>query len=174
MSSEQQLPARRWWRFSIRELLLLTAAVGAFLAWAGLLYQRSRPYERTAIPDRIADLQEIQNICRTLGHSPSSFSSGGGGSSNQHETTRTHEFRIDLPRDQRGPFMDAYRQHILDLLNKHADGVWGAGATSDGQHLRGFEYDYGKGATRGHVIVRTAGGDDFTLLLIVYEHDTKP
>lgn len=164
----------RWWRFSIRELLLLTAAVGAFLAWAGLLYQRSRPYQRTAIPDRIGSAQDIQTICQALMHRIGSYSSGGGGSSNMYATTRTFDSQIDLPANLRGPFMDAYRKHVRSVLDKQADGVWGAGSSSDGSGLRGFEFEYAKGSTRGTIVARCASaGDEFSLFVFVHEHDRR-
>jgi len=168
-------PTSSWWRFSIRELLLLTAAVAAFLAWAGLLFQRSRPYEPTRIPDLVGNFQNVRTICESLGHRTSSFMSGGGGGSNMHETTRTHDCRIDLPANLRGEFMTAYRQHVLGVLEREADKVWGAGTTSGYGGLSAFDLEYSKGNTRGHVIVRSAaGGEDLTLLVLIHEHDTKP
>src|SRR5947208_665722 len=39
----------RWWRFSLRELLLLMLAAGAFIGWGVLLYERSQPYEPSGL-----------------------------------------------------------------------------------------------------------------------------
>jgi hypothetical protein len=164
-----------WWRFSIRELLLLTAAVGAFLAWAGLFYQRSRPYERTAVPDRIANFQDIQAICASLGHKPASYSSGGGGSSIRYGTIRSYDCQIDLPAKLRSDFLVAYRQHVRTLLEKNAQSVRGAGSQSDGSGLRGFDFEYTQGRCRGTVVVRSAAGTDgLTLFVFVHEYDVRP
>jgi hypothetical protein len=167
------LPRQSWRRFSIRELLLLTAAVAAFLAWAGLFYQRSRPYRRTSIPDRVGNLQDIRTICQSLGHRPKSYSAGGGGSSNMHATTRTYDCRIDLPAAQRGAFMLAYRDHIKGLLEKHADRVWGAATTSDAGGLSGFGFEYSKDGAQGTVAVRCASGGDLTLFVFIHEYDAR-
>jgi hypothetical protein len=162
-----------WWRFSIRELLLLTAAAAAFLAWAGLMFQKSRPYVRTRVPDLVGNAQDARAICLALGHRSSSSSSSGGGGSNPYETTRSYDFHIDLPADQRGAFMAAYRDHIKGVLDKEADKVWGAGSASDGGGLRSFDYEYAKDRTHGKVVVRCASGGDLTLFVFVHEHDTR-
>jgi len=100
--------------------------------------------------------------------------SGGGGGSNMHETTRTYDIRIDLPAKLRGAFMTDYREHVRGVLQKEADSMSGAGATSGYAGLSAFEFEYSKGNTRGHVIVRSAAGtEDLTLLVLIHEHDTR-
>ncbi|HEX5104397.1 MAG TPA: hypothetical protein VFV87_11330 [Pirellulaceae bacterium] len=174
MSSETQPPRPSPWRFSIREIMLLTAAVAGFLAWANLAYQRSRPYRRTPIPDTVGRFDDIQRICTEIGHRASSLSSGGGGSGDPYTTTRTYECRIDLPKPLRPEFMKRYRERLRAMLDKHAENVSGAGTTSDGTGLRGFEYDYRQGRARGTVIVRTSGSDeDFFLFLFIHEFDGR-
>ena len=170
-------PSRRgsWWRFSIRELLLLTAAVAAFLAWAGLLFQRSRPYEPTRIPDLVGNFQGVRTIAESLGHRTSSYTAGGGGGSSMHETTRTYDIRIDLPGKLRGPFMTAYRDHVRVVLQKEADDVSGGGTTSGFAGLSAFDFHYSKGNTRGTVIVRSMTGvEELSLLVLIHEYDTRP
>ena len=162
------------WRFSIRELLLLTAAVAAFLAWAGLVFQRSRPYEPTRIPDLVGNFQDVRAICQSLGHDASSYTVGGGGGSNPHETTRTHDIAIDLPANLRSAFMSAYREHMRTVLEKEADSVYGAGTTSGYGGLSAFEFEYAKASTQGHVIVRSVSGEKgLTLLVLIHEYDTR-
>jgi hypothetical protein len=154
---------------------LLTAAVAGFLAWGTLLYQRSRPYRQTAIPNRLSEFSDVRAICSALGHSVSSYTSGGGGSSGMHATTRSYDMQIDLPLQLRGQFMQSYRQHVHALLQKESNSVWGAGSMSDGQGLRGFDFEYAKGSTRGTVAVRSASGDEgLTLLIFVHEHQFQP
>jgi len=149
--------------------------VAAFLAWAGLLFQRSQPYRPTSIPNDIGSFQYILAILQSLGHRPASYSSSGGGGSDMHHTTRTYDVRIDLPAKERGAFMTAFRQHMRTLLEKDADKFWGAGSSSDGVGLRGFDFSYAKGNTRGTVSVRsTSSGEDLSLLVLVHEHDTRP
>lgn len=92
-----------------------------------------------------------------------------------HATTRNHDMHIDLPLNLRGSFMQAYRQHVLSLLQKESNSVWGAGTTSDGQGLSGFDFEYAKGSTRGMVAVRSVSNDEgLTLLIFVHEHQFQP
>ena len=155
--------------------MLLTAAVAGFLAWANLAWQKSRPYQRTAIPESLSTLNDVQAICKSLGHNASSYSAGGGGSGGMHSTTRSYDCHIDLPKDLHGPFMAAYRQHVKGVLDKHAAGVYGAGSTSGGGGLRGFEYQYDRGSTQGTVIVRSVGSEqELALMVFVHEQDAPP
>lgn len=154
--------------------MLLTAAVAGFLAWANLFYQRSRPYQRTPVPDQIGNQGEIRDICFRLGHQFSSYSAGGGGSGGMHSTTRTYDCRLDLPKELRGRFMEEYKDHIRALLDKHAGSVSGGGTTRDDEGLRDFEFDYAKGSTSGTVIIRSLSSDtELSLLIFVHEYDDK-
>ena len=39
--------------------------------------------------------------------------------------------------------------------------------------LRGFDFEYSQGNTRGIVVMRCASGDDLTLFVFVHEHDSR-
>jgi hypothetical protein len=163
------------WRFTIREIMLLTAAVAGFLAWANLFYQRSKSYQRTAIPDHLGNFDKVQAICRSLGHHIASYSGGGGGSSGPHGTTRTYDCEIDLPRNLHGEFMQAYREHILEVLVKHSKSVSGGSTSRGNQGLRAFNLEYDKGKTHGTVAVRSMANDNgLTMLILVHEHQLQP
>jgi hypothetical protein len=163
------------WRFTIREIMLLTAAVAGFLAWANLFYQRSKSYERTAVPDHLGNFDHVQTICRSLGHQIASYSGGGGGSSGPHGTTRTYDCEVDLPLNLHGEFMEAYREHILEVLFKHADTVSGGSTTRGSQGLRAFNLEYDNGKTHGTVAVRSMANDNgLTMLVLVHEHQLQP
>jgi hypothetical protein len=163
------------WQFSIRELLLLTAAVAAFLAWAGLYYQRTRPFQRTAIPDQLADFDALQVICVKLGHPVSSYSAGGGGSSDMHDSTHCYERHLSFPPSRRGELMEAYREVVRDTLAKNADHHSRAGSISDGTGLRGFEFSYSRGQTQGSVFIRCSDAkDEIDLFIFVHEYQAQP
>jgi hypothetical protein len=164
-----------FWRFTIRELLLLTAAVAAFLAWAGLFYQQHKPYQRTKVPDEIGRLEVLLEISRSLGHKASSSSSGGSGRSDMYATSRTFDIALDVPRELRGKMMEAYREHVRKVLAKHVTlSSGGAGTTRDALGLRDFEFDYSQGTTRGSIYVRSMGGDqDFSLFIFLHEYDSR-
>jgi hypothetical protein len=175
MKNDSPKLKRSWWRFSIREIMLLTAAIAGFLAWSILYYQRSRPYERTSIPDRLSTMDDVQTICAKLGYRPSSYSAGGGGSSGFRSTTRTYDCRIDLAQDLRQPFMQAYREHVRRVLWTHASDVSARGTTSDGRVMRDFEFEYTQGRTRGFVAIRSTSSDkELALFIFIHEHGNPP
>ena len=92
-----------------------------------------------------------------------------------HATTRNYDVHIDLPLKLRGPFMAAYRQHVLTLLQKETKSVWAAGTMSDDQGLRGFDFEYAQGSTQGMVAIRSVNNDEgLTLLIFVHEHQFQP
>lgn len=163
-----------FWRFSIRELLLLTTAVAAFLAWAGLFYQRHKPYQRTKVPDEIGRLEVLLEISRSLGHPTSTTSSGGSGKSDMYSTSRTFDITLDLPDELRGPFMEAYLAHVRKILAEHATNASAGGTTRDEWGLRDFEVDYSSGPTRGSIYVRSMGGSrELSLFIFLHEHDSR-
>jgi hypothetical protein len=92
-----------------------------------------------------------------------------------HSTTRTYDCQIDLPLQLRGAFMQAYKDHVRAVLDKHADSVFGAGTTSDGVGLRGFDFEYTKGRVHGTIAVRSVSGDqELSLFIFVHEHKSQP
>jgi hypothetical protein len=148
--------------------------VAALLAWLNLLYERSRPYQRTPIPDLVGDFSDLQALCRLLGHQTPSYTAGGGGSSGPQGTTRTFDCRVNLPLRLREQFIQTYRQRIRAVLDKHAESVFAAGTTSDGTGLRGFDFEYTKGRIHGTVAVRCASSEqDLSMLIFVHEHDAR-
>lgn len=163
--------ARAPWRFTIRELLLLTAAVGAFLAWANLYYQRERVYRETPIPRQLSDMGRVLTICKEIGAPSSSHTTGGSGSSGTEGGEYVRDITIEMPTRFRGAFMHAFRTHVWTILKEHANQSWGAGTSSDGLGLRGFQYRYSKGDVRGSVFVRCHDGtENLTLFVFIQEH----
>jgi hypothetical protein len=179
--STSSRPASAWryllppaWQFSIRELLLLTAAVAAFLAWAGLYFQRAQPYRRTPIPQLVGDFEIIQKVGRALGQPVLSYSSGGSGSSDPQRSTYSYDPQITFPPARRGELMEGYQAELRGLLEAHADDVWGAGTNRDGLGLKAFEFTYEKGNSRGRVFVRSFDGqDEIELFIFVHEFDMR-
>jgi hypothetical protein len=163
--------ARAPWRFTIRELLLLTAAVGAFLAWANLYYRREKPFRETPIPRQLSDKKVILAICNGVAAPSPSYTGAGDGSSGTEGCEYVRDVRIEMPRQLRGAFMNAYRNHVWRIINEHADQSWGAGTHSDGRGLYGFHYRYSKGDVRGSVFVRCHdGAENITLFVFIQEH----
>lgn len=155
--------------------MLVTAAAAGILAWANLAWQRSRPYQKTPIPESLGNFNDIQAICNSLGYPTYSYSVSGGGSSGRRATTHSYDAHFDLPKKLRGPFMEAFQQMTRGVLDKHADRVSGAGAKYDRVGLHGFDFEYAKGSTQGTVAVRSVGNEqEIVLLIFVHEYDPRP
>src|ERR1044072_9214548 len=97
-------PARRsFWRFSLRELLLLMVAVAAFLGWGGLLYQQYRAFEPTPFfANNQTWQQDVVAIYRQLGDDAFQRASGSTTECNgTASASRTFVYNIPLPPTQR-------------------------------------------------------------------------
>src|SRR5262245_51574636 len=99
----------RWWRFTLRELLLLMLAVAAFLGWGGLLYQQFRTFEPTPFfTNNESWARDIREICEELGETGVKQASGSSTKSvGTLAVSRTTVCTIPLPPAKRTQFLHA-------------------------------------------------------------------
>ena len=144
---------RSFWSFSLRELLLLTLVVAAFLGWGTTFfhYYFGR-YEPSSFFDTDQPLPEhvrgwvidIQETCDELGEPVpvrvvQTITSNGGTWAAQ----RTMYFRFPLPSAKRKPFMDAFLVRVQSRL-KAAGCTGGGGAHGFGiNETRTINYQHG-------------------------------
>jgi hypothetical protein len=110
---------RRWWRFSLRELLLAMLTVGAFSGWGVLLYQRFQRFEPTRFYLEHLDWQQQSMVAalRDIGEEGSIDSADTmtqiGGPSAVQSTTA---YRFPLSTAHDGAFIQAFEARISKRL----------------------------------------------------------
>ena len=145
---------KKWWQFSLRELLILMVAVAAVVA----LFVQNRPRRPTSFYDNFNPQAELESIGSSqslpVDISGSSQNSGGGPNSAQLEAS----FYLRSPSldELQSKIMTEWRSRIFAKLQQQ--GCDPVGNSQSGKRDRGSEeFDslssfglrYRKGATRG-------------------------
>jgi hypothetical protein len=157
--------------FSIRELLLLTATAAAMVAVFLAYYRDSRPFRESSLLREFGGKQIHSAV--VLHAKPAILSGGGGGSGNQHASSRELHYLIELPKTARGPFMTSLHQDALRMLDQDCPRYHGG--ADGGNDLRGFSYRYQGDGLRGVIVVRRVDISDEQMHLNVhiYEHPDR-
>jgi hypothetical protein len=163
-------PRRSFWRFSLRELLLLMLAIAAFLGWGRAIYQRYKPFVPTPFFSKLDLNGDIMLIRQQLGEPPASWvSSSASGSGGPSGYERDYRFGFPLTAGYADAFLSKLRQRLSDQLGTHHCQIHGAtrGSTGDIKECR---LTYSRNAVEGSVrAVVILSGDEARLLVLVQE-----
>ncbi|HEY2414169.1 MAG TPA: hypothetical protein VGI40_18135 [Pirellulaceae bacterium] len=159
------------WRFSLRELLLVTLAVAAFLGWGSLLYQQYHAFVPTSFfVDNSDWSDDIVAILNALGLPEARINakaeSYGNGPSAAH---RTIEQKLPLTKANCAAFLDEFQQRVLEKLsadNCRVRQTVGGGGSSD---VRTVGYLRGPVAGAIHIFLSAAGDDQARLVIAMHE-----
>src|SRR3970040_1896428 len=111
-AEEPTAPAARrpLWRFSIRELLLLTTAVAALVGLWLAPYRQSRPYQSSLWIESYGQSQHLRTIAASAGCAQNLQVNGGGGASGSGlERFKSFRYRLAIPKPLAGRFLAALR-----------------------------------------------------------------
>jgi hypothetical protein len=159
------------WRFSIRELLLLTATVAALVALFLAYYQASQPFSPSVLNQEFGSGSHIRAAAAPLHPQIVLIHGVGAGGGDQHALTQEYGYSISLPREVRGKFMARLHSDAQKMLNKDRPSF--SGSSSGGNDLAGFHYTYHGGPSRGVIVVRRTdlSDDEMHLSILIYEHE---
>jgi hypothetical protein len=177
---DQAAQSRRiWWRFSLRELLLVMLTVGAVLGWASLLYQQYNEFEPTDFfIDNSNWSDEVSEVLSALEMAKPGYGarteSYGNGPSACH---RIIHHKLPLPNGsprfsnvKRLAFLDAFQQQVQDKLAKGnctvKQSVGGSIGDGDARVL-----GYRRGAVAGtvHIWIYASGENEARLIITMHE-----
>ena len=161
------------WRFSIRELLLLTTAVAALVAVVLAYYRDSQPFSRSQLSQEFGSGRHIREAAARLHSHVVLINGGGGGGGDQRTLTQEYGYSIGLPPAARGQFMAQLHSDAQKMLNK--DRPRFTGSRTGGNDLTHFSYSYHGGASRGVVVVRRTdlSDEEMQLTILIYEHEDR-
>src|SRR5262245_29407244 len=119
--AEPALPRRPYWRFSLRELLLLVLAIAAILGWGQSIYQRFKPLEATALVRNFELGKEIAFVRQQLGETGPDFASVGEFSAGSVGPSqyRTAECNVLLASDDLSMFMTALLSQFFEKIREN-------------------------------------------------------
>ena len=172
------LPARAspWWRFSIREMLLLTTAVGAMVAVFVAYYRQSVPLVKSRLYEEFGTTEYLRAVGAPLHSRPPQLLVTNG-TTHTHEGSdancRVSERTLGLPHQSRPEFIRKLHQDAVGLIKTDHRSLVGElrnGQTKD--DLQGFTYRYRGGKTRGvlHVERVDLSDEEMHLSIVIYEH----
>jgi hypothetical protein len=165
---------RSWWRFSLRELLLVMLVVAGFLGWAVLLFESYRPFSPTQFYRESNDWREdIAAALQEIGEQPprsSGFAATQtrGRWADQH--TVAHRFR--LPSEQSGAFFRAFRSRIRNRLTA-AGCTLGSSAESNSGVSQAMAITYRLESIAGSINVCFFPSDGSHARLVISHHEQR-
>lgn len=159
------------WRFSIRELLLLTTTVAALVALFLAYYRDSQPLSHSLLIQEFGSEPHIRAATALLDPQSAIIRGGGGSSGDGHAMTQEYGYSIKLPPALRAKFMAQLHSDAQRMLNNDRPSY--SGNTTGGNDLTGFTYSYHGGPSRGVIVVRRVDLSDreMHLSILIYEHE---
>jgi hypothetical protein len=124
---------RRWWRFSLRELMLVMLAVAGFVAWGVLLYERSQRFQPSAFFESApAWRDDIRAALKEIGEPgsasmPFAVTTAGGPSAHLSES-----YSFPLAAANSATFHKAFRLQVRSRLTGAGCKILGEGQGSSG------------------------------------------
>jgi hypothetical protein len=162
------------WRFSIRELFLLTTAAAAVLALTLVLIDRRLPVPGSALASNFGAPSQVSTAAQTV--SPDSAVVGSWVDADRHGRAFSCEYAyvINLAPAQQGQLMGVLEADARGMLTKQGFAI--EAGSSGTSNLHGFTLWYEGHSRRGFVVARrlNVGPEKMELSILIYEHDERP
>jgi hypothetical protein len=166
-------PRRSFWRFSLRELLLLMLAIAAFLGWGRAIYQRYKPFVPTPFASRLALDGDIVLIRKELGEPRASrFNSGRSVRNGAGRYECDYRFGFPLKRVKAANFFEKLRQRLWDQLDANGCTIQGSGRCSS-RDLEEVRLRYVRADVEGSIRVIVIAHEDEVRLVVFVEEERK-
>ena len=168
-------PRSSFWRFSLREMLLVMLAIAAFLGWGRAIYQRYKRFTPTPFLSQLDMSSEVILVRQQVGELPASWSSSSAGTSGGPRGYE-RDFRLTFPLspDKGDAFIKGLQQRMRDRLDAHGCQIEGAGHGRTG-NTQEFRLRYVRDIVEGSLrVILIPGGDQARLLVFVEERRRPP
>jgi hypothetical protein len=159
-----------FWRFSLRELLLLMLAAAAFMGWGTLLYRSQRLKPSSFFTENETWQQEITAIYQELNEPP--FTRAAGTMMHSQGATaaqRTMIFQIPLPAEKQGSFLTALEKRVREKLTKAGCKSSGGASGSGSNDVTILGYQHGPISGTVQICIGPAGDDRVSVVLTMLE-----
>ena len=164
------LQRKAFWRFSLRELMLLMLTAGALIGWATVLYRSQRLKPTPFFANNENWQNDVLQIFQELGEPPFKDAPGtimhseGSGS-----VQRTFVFRIPLPTAKKSEFLSALKARARAKMKKEGCSNMGESASTSKDN-QVCVLGYSRGMVTGTVqICVMAAGDETAVTMTMQE-----